>query len=118
MWRGAGTARRPGRGGRAAQPDHIPGRLSAGSQVAMVHWPDETREEVFGLMSTKASPEPAAAPRELVRVLVVDDEPYITDLVATALRYEGFDVASAATGREALSLVDTFRPGLIVLDVM
>ena len=39
-------------------------------------------------MSTKASPEVSSAPRELIRVLVVDDEPYITDLVATALRYE------------------------------
>jgi len=52
------------------------------------------------------------------RVLVVDDEPYITDLVATALRYEGFEVASAATGRTALTQVDAFRPDLIVLDVM
>jgi two-component system, OmpR family, response regulator len=69
-------------------------------------------------MATKPSAEPASPGREMVRVLVVDDEPYITDLVATALRYEGFDVATAAVGREALSLVDTFRPGLIVLDVM
>jgi two-component system OmpR family response regulator len=69
-------------------------------------------------MSTKASLEPVSPPRELVRVLVVDDEPYITDLVATALRYEGFEVASAANGRDALGLVDSFRPGLIVLDVM
>ena len=52
------------------------------------------------------------------RVLVVDDEPKIHDLVATALRYEGFDVEIAATGREALSAVDSFRPELVVLDVM
>jgi two-component system, OmpR family, response regulator len=52
------------------------------------------------------------------RVLVVDDERYITDLVATALRYEGFEVETAATGREALSLVDSFRPELVVLDIM
>jgi two-component system OmpR family response regulator len=52
------------------------------------------------------------------RVLVVDDEPYITDLVATALRYEGFQVAVAATGREALASVETFGPELVVLDVM
>ena len=61
--------------------------------------------------------EAAASDRD-VRVLVVDDERYITDLVATALRYEGFEVASARNGREALTLVETFRPGLIVLDVM
>jgi two-component system OmpR family response regulator len=53
-----------------------------------------------------------------VRVLVVDDESNITDLVATALRYEGFDVSTAGDGRTALSLVESFRPHAIVLDVM
>ncbi len=57
-------------------------------------------------------------PDDRARVLVVDDEAYITDLVATALRYEGFEVTSAANGRDALSLVESFRPELIVLDVM
>jgi two-component system, OmpR family, response regulator len=54
----------------------------------------------------------------LAKVLVVDDEPNITDLVATALRYEGFEVATAATGRNALDQVTAFRPYLVVLDVM
>jgi two-component system, OmpR family, response regulator len=52
------------------------------------------------------------------RVLVVDDEPNITDLVALALRYEGFTVKTAGTGREALRSVPEFKPELIVLDVM
>jgi two-component system OmpR family response regulator len=52
------------------------------------------------------------------RVLVVDDESNITDLVATALRYEGFDVEVAATGTEALRAAETFRPDLMVLDIM
>ena len=52
------------------------------------------------------------------RILVVDDEPNITELVAMALRYEGFEVATAATGRGALSSVETFRPELVILDVM
>ncbi|MCI0686795.1 MAG: response regulator transcription factor [Sporichthyaceae bacterium] len=52
------------------------------------------------------------------RVLVVDDEVYITDLVGTALRYEGFEVVVAATGIEALTQAATKRPDLIVLDVM
>src|SRR5262245_59100675 len=52
------------------------------------------------------------------RVLVVDDETNITDLVATALRYEGFDVEVAATGTEALKAAETFRPDLMVLDIM
>jgi two-component system, OmpR family, response regulator len=52
------------------------------------------------------------------RVLVVDDEESITDLVGTALRYEGFQVEVARTGREALTAATSFRPHLIVLDVM
>ncbi len=52
------------------------------------------------------------------RVLVVDDEPNITELVALALRYEGFTVKTAGTGREALRAVPEFKPELIVLDVM
>ena len=53
-----------------------------------------------------------------VRVLVVDDEAYITDLVGMALRYEGFDVAVAASGWEALTRAGEFRPDLLVLDVV
>ncbi len=52
------------------------------------------------------------------RILVVDDEPRITDLVAMALRYEGFEVETAGTGQEALRAVEAFRPALVVLDVM
>src|SRR3954452_12182033 len=52
------------------------------------------------------------------RILVVDDEPNIVDVISMALRYQGFEVASAATGGEALSQVKAFRPHLMVLDVM
>ena len=52
------------------------------------------------------------------RILVVDDEPSIVDAVATALRYEGYDVEEAANGREALAAVARFEPDLIVLDWM
>jgi two-component system, OmpR family, response regulator len=52
------------------------------------------------------------------RVLVVDDEANITELVAMALKYVGFDVATASSGRDALGSVGDFRPDLIVLDVM
>ena len=57
-------------------------------------------------------------PAEHVRILVVDDEENITDLVATALRYERFDVDVAHAGHQALKSVSSFRPHLIVLDVM
>ena len=52
------------------------------------------------------------------RVLVVDDESNITDLVATVLRYEGFGVDVAANGWDALRKASEFRPDLVVLDVM
>jgi two-component system OmpR family response regulator len=52
------------------------------------------------------------------RVLVVDDEQSITDLLGMALRYEGLEVRVAHTAREALERVDDFRPHLMVLDVM
>ncbi|HEU5157019.1 MAG TPA: response regulator transcription factor [Streptosporangiaceae bacterium] len=52
------------------------------------------------------------------RVLVVDDEPNIRDLVAVALRFHGFSPVTAATGEEAMRGVRSERPDLIVLDVM
>jgi len=52
------------------------------------------------------------------KILVVDDEPSIVDAVSTALRYEGFDVREATTGREALAAVAEFEPALVVLDWM
>jgi two-component system, OmpR family, response regulator len=56
----------------------------------------------------------AASPR----VLVVDDEPNIVDVITMALRYQGFETASAATGEEALGAVESFRPQVMILDVM
>src|SRR5262245_45904083 len=52
------------------------------------------------------------------RVLVVDDEESITDLVSTTLRYEGFEVEVRHDGRPALDAVGQVRPQLLVLDVM
>ncbi len=55
---------------------------------------------------------------ERTRVLVVDDEPNITELIAMALRYEGFATETAASGRAALTAVIEFTPALVILDVM
>ncbi|MDH2427071.1 response regulator transcription factor [Sphaerisporangium sp. TRM90804] len=52
------------------------------------------------------------------RVLVVDDERNIRDLVGVALRFHGFEVVSAARGYEALELAASASPDLLVLDVM
>ena len=56
--------------------------------------------------------------REWARILVVDDEPSIVDAVATSLRYEGFEVQKATSGRAALATAQERPPDLIVLDVM
>ncbi len=60
----------------------------------------------------------AATPAEQVRVLVVDDEPNIVDVISMALRFEGFEVDSAGTGADAIAAVAARRPQLLVLDVM
>jgi two-component system, OmpR family, response regulator len=52
------------------------------------------------------------------KVLVVDDEPYIADLLSTGLRFVGFDVRTAGGGLEALTSVREWKPDLLVLDVM
>jgi len=52
------------------------------------------------------------------RILVVDDESSISDLISTSLRFVGFDVRTAATGSQALSVAEEFKPHAIILDVM
>ena len=52
------------------------------------------------------------------RVLVVDDEKSISELITTSLRFVGFDVRTAATGAEALRVAEEFKPHALILDVM
>jgi two-component system OmpR family response regulator len=59
-----------------------------------------------------------AESKTLHRILVVDDEKSISDLIATSLRFVGFDVRTAATGSEALTVAEEFKPQAVVLDVM
>jgi two-component system, OmpR family, response regulator len=65
---------------------------------------------VAGTPQNRSTPE--------ARLLVVDDEPNIRELLSASLRYAGFEVATAADGQQALALADSFRPDLLVLDVM
>ncbi|GGB25678.1 DNA-binding response regulator [Flexivirga endophytica] len=53
-----------------------------------------------------------------VRVLVVDDESNLTELLSMALRYEGWDIKSAGTGSSAVRTAKEFRPDAVVLDMM
>jgi two-component system, OmpR family, response regulator len=52
------------------------------------------------------------------RILVVDDEPYITDLLGAALRFEGFEVETASSGGDAMRIALEGRHDLVLLDVM
>ena len=52
------------------------------------------------------------------RILVVDDEDNLRTMLVAALKFEGYDVAAAANGREGLRSVKEAKPDLIVLDVM
>ena len=65
-----------------------------------------------------ASPAAVARTPEPLRVLVVDDEPSIVDVLCTGLRHHGFRVTAAGTGSEALQQARDWRPHVIVLDVM
>ena len=52
------------------------------------------------------------------RLLVVEDEPNIRELLATSLRFAGFEVHTASNGTEAIRLAGSLEPDLVVLDVM
>ena len=53
-----------------------------------------------------------------VRLLVVDDENSLTDLLSMALRYEGWEVRTAGSGLSAVRAARDFRPDAVVLDMM
>jgi two-component system OmpR family response regulator len=59
-----------------------------------------------------------AADESGLRVLVVEDETNIAELLSMALRYEGFAAETAGSGNEALERFDEFRPQVLILDVM
>ena len=53
-----------------------------------------------------------------VRILVVDDEPVLAEMITMALRYEGWDVTAASDGASAVAAARDARPDAVVLDVM
>jgi len=67
---------------------------------------------------TNENTAPSSAAHGGERLLVVDDEADIADLLVTGLRFVGFDVRAAHTGAQALAVAADFRPHLLVLDVM
>lgn len=77
--------------------------------------PDSTIRE-FEVVRTRAVA--TRADGSPIHVLVVDDEPALTDLVSMVLQYEGWKVSSAADGASAIRAVRELSPDLVVLDVM
>jgi DNA-binding response OmpR family regulator len=56
--------------------------------------------------------------RDPLRILVVEDEPQISNFLRVGLGYEGFSVAVAEDGHEALAELKRFKPQLVILDLM
>jgi len=75
----------------------------------MTHPMTQSRTDTHAMRRADGSP---------VRVLVVDDENTLSELLSMALRYEGWDVQAAADGLSAVRAARTFRPDAVVLDVM
>jgi two-component system OmpR family response regulator len=73
---------------------------------------------VISVNARTAGPELRRPDGEPVRVLVVDDEATLTDLLSMALRYEGWQVRSAANGMTAVRVAKEFEPDAVVLDIM
>jgi len=59
-----------------------------------------------------------SAPRTEAKLLVVEDDPNILELLSASLRFAGFDVSTATSGSAAVSAAREYRPDLVVLDVM
>jgi len=66
---------------------------------------------------TAMSPSPTPRSATAHRILIVDDEPSIRDLVTTALEFVGYQVAGAADGLAGLAAISEFAPDLVLLDV-
>jgi len=86
--------------------------------------PDNGQMSTVGAGASGGSvPDPRASTvgerqRPTAKLLVVEDEPNILELLAASLRYAGFEVVTAAAGTEAVQAAQRHRPDLIVLDVM
>src|SRR5436305_11940110 len=74
-----------------------------------------------GVMVSETRARPADVRRPdgtAIRVLVVDDEPSLAELLASVLRYEGWEIRTAGDGASAVRAARDFRPDAVVLDIM
>jgi two-component system, OmpR family, response regulator len=82
---------------------------SGGTSTATVTQGPSTRGQGLGTQHADGTP---------VRVLVVDDEPSLAELLSSVLRYEGWSVRTAGDGAEAVRTGREFKPDAVVLDIM
>jgi len=82
-------------------------------------------ESALPAFSQEAVSDRTAAPETMgyvtvpeARILIVDDEPNIVELLAVSLKFQGFEVATASNGTEGLDRARSFRPDAVILDVM
>src|SRR5689334_19589173 len=75
-------------------------------------------ETESGTMTSTMAANSAVKPKPEARLLVVDDEPNIVELLSASLRYAGFEVDVARSGPEAVRVARLVNPDLLVLDVM
>ena len=90
--------------------------------AAELAWTTEVTEmtgrQPEGAVSGARAPVLQRADGTPVRVLVVDDEPSLAELLASVLRYEGWDIQTASDGSSAVRTAREFRPDAVVLDIM
>src|SRR6202451_4166271 len=75
----------------------------------------DNAQPAAGSAGDRLSQRPDGTP---IRVLVVDDEPSLAELLSSVLRYEGWDIRTAADGTSAVREAREFQPDAIVLDIM
>ncbi|MGH7323570.1 MAG: response regulator [Candidatus Rokuibacteriota bacterium] len=102
------------------------GRGAGGGRQARDKMLSAATSEAGGVISTlvgpgpggtETAPRPAALPRPDTRVLVIDDEPGVRDVIATTLGREGYLVTTCANGREAVARFDAEAFDVVVTDL-
>lgn len=103
------------RGRQSSPTDCAQGPAKELSQNRQVHNTGEAAHRSFSVANADRITHPDGSP---IEVLVVDDEPALSELVSMVLRYEGWEVATAADGAAAIRRAAAVCPDVVVLDLM
>ena len=109
--------------GRRAEPESFRSQVAHSIPIGQF---EESHDNGIVTINSRANTSATTQPRTVlrradgssIRVLVVDDEATLTDLLSMALHYEDWDVKTASTGQQALTIAREFRPDVVVLDIM